>query len=272
MSCILDSISQPAQIVYLQGASNYTWVHYRDGQKLLLSKPLLYFEAALPSFLRVHKTALVNPRYIQDVTAPPRRKMPGNIHLINGITLPVGRRRWHPLLQDISQAVQLSDEGKNNFYTHISTGGPFNQPAVQQRLYVATANEIKAGLVQQLIEDHWPEWGIHFFDSGSGLLKTLAASEETNLPGMILLDAGPQPARSLFVLETIKNAGKLKRIPTLLMAESDNGDLVEQGYAVGANSVILHPTHPSHFVQALERVCRYWLRMASAPRFAAFLN
>lgn len=163
MSCILDSISQPAQIVYLQGASNYTWVHYRDGQKLLLSKPLLYFEAALPSFLRVHKTALVNPRYIQDVTAPPRRKMPGNIHLINGITLPVGRRRWHPLLQDISQAVQLSDEGKNNFYTHISTGGPFNQPAVQQRLYVATANEIKAGLVQQLIEDHWPEWGIHFF-------------------------------------------------------------------------------------------------------------
>ncbi|MGV3560524.1 response regulator transcription factor [Larkinella arboricola] len=272
MSCILDSIRQPLQIVYLQGASNYTWIHYRDGQKLLLSKPLLYFETALPNFLRVHKTALVNPRYIQDVTAPPRRKMPGHIHLTNGITLPVGRRRWHPLLQDIHQAVQLSDEGRTTFYTHPATRAESTQPIARQRLYVAMANEIKAGLVRQLIEDHWPEWGIHVFDSGSGLLKTLAASEETSLPGMILLDAGPQPARSLSVLETIKNAGKLKRIPTLLMAEADHGDLVEQGYAVGANSVILHPTHPSHFVQALERVCRYWLRMVSAPRFAGCLN
>lgn len=272
MSYILDAVNQPAMIIYLQGASNYTWVHYQDGQKLLLSKPLLYFEAALPNFLRVHKTALINPRYIRDVTPPPRRKTPGCVHLINGISLPIGRRRWHPLLQTITQAVQGPGYSDGGLATEVHSLLQSGSSAVQQRLYIATPNEIKAGLVQQLIEDRWPQWGIQLFDSGAGLLKNLTASQETELPGMILIDAEPHPSRSLSILEAIKNVGKLKRIPTLLLAETNTGDLVERGYAVGANSVILHPMHPSQFVQSLERVCRYWLWMASAPRFSAYLN
>ncbi|MBO0939484.1 LytTR family transcriptional regulator [Fibrella sp. HMF5335] len=55
-----------ADIVWLEGASNYTFIHTRDKQRYLVSKNLKRLEEALidPAFCRVHKSAVVNLAYL----------------------------------------------------------------------------------------------------------------------------------------------------------------------------------------------------------------
>lgn len=79
-------------IVWLEGSGNYTLVHLRDDhQPLMVSQTLKYFERHLPGFIRVSKSALVNPNFIDRVTQVDAKTM--YLQLTGGITIPVPRRR-----------------------------------------------------------------------------------------------------------------------------------------------------------------------------------
>ncbi|WP_128546344.1 response regulator transcription factor [Larkinella soli] len=272
---IQEAIQHPALIKYLKGFSNYTWLYYCDGNKLLIAKPLSYFEKRLNGFLRVHKTAMVNPYYIRDFTPPARCKMAGAVHLMDGLTLPVSRRRWMDLYDSITEALLRSSS------SFQAEADPLTGPAQpgrteaavpgmpQPKLYVAMADEIKAGLLRQLVEDRWPQWNLRFFNTGDALQKALSTAPDTELPGMIMLDGGQDSIRSLSVLRSIKNSQRLRMIPTLVLAPSGTHEMARQGYALGANSVILHPSDFTLFIQAIEKVFRYWLWMAASPQASA---
>jgi DNA-binding LytR/AlgR family response regulator len=81
-------------ITHLTGASNYTWIHFWNGEKQLAARIISDFETQLPRFLRVHKTVLVNPAYVTSWQPPVTSKKPGSITLQADILLPVSRRRW----------------------------------------------------------------------------------------------------------------------------------------------------------------------------------
>ncbi len=69
---INESIHQPALLLYLTGANNYTWLQFQSGKRVLLAKSLTYFTERLPQFVRVHKTALINPAYVTELEPPLR--------------------------------------------------------------------------------------------------------------------------------------------------------------------------------------------------------
>ncbi|WP_169731827.1 LytR/AlgR family response regulator transcription factor [Runella limosa] len=58
------------QIVFLRGCKNYTFCHLIDGQILLLSKTLKYYEQLLThqGFVRPNKSYLLNTRYVLEYT------------------------------------------------------------------------------------------------------------------------------------------------------------------------------------------------------------
>lgn len=58
-----------ADIVWLEGAGNYTYIHTRDNRRYLSSKTLKRLEPTLigPSFCRVHKSAIVNMAYLSEI-------------------------------------------------------------------------------------------------------------------------------------------------------------------------------------------------------------
>jgi CheY-like chemotaxis protein len=263
MKLILDALKNPDLIAHIQGDNNYSWIYYRDGRKLLVSKTLGYFEKKLPNFIRIHKTAMVNLNAIQDYTPPPRNKMQAKIHLFNGLTLPVGRRRWSRLKDIITSACELATPP-----VHVAK--PIRSTNLQ-RIYVVISDQIKADLVEQLVTDRWSQWQLFFFGTETGLLKALSASGDTELPAVILLDVGKESTSSLATLRLIKNNSRLRLIPTLLLAELQNYDLTKLGYASGANSVILQSVNFTYFIQGLEKVFRYWLSTVSAPNHVARL-
>ncbi len=77
-------------IVWLEGDANYTRVHYQNGTYMLISQPLRWFEPRL-DFLRVHRSAIVNPAFVYEFRQ--KRSRAGWVKLLDGQVLPVSRSR-----------------------------------------------------------------------------------------------------------------------------------------------------------------------------------
>lgn len=89
------------EISYLEADSNYTVVHRVDASKLVVSRTLKDFEEILEDkgFMRVHKSAIVNLRYVQEYSTQDG----GTIHMLQGGSVPLSRR----LLEDFHR--RMSD-------------------------------------------------------------------------------------------------------------------------------------------------------------------
>lgn len=76
------------QIVRLEGDGNYTVIHLMNGQHIMTSKSLSYYEPLLTfPFVRIHKSALINLHHIL------KRKTSDIMSMIDGSEVPIARRR-----------------------------------------------------------------------------------------------------------------------------------------------------------------------------------
>ncbi|WP_080054146.1 LytR/AlgR family response regulator transcription factor [Spirosoma aerolatum] len=84
-------------IVRLQGESNYTWLHLQASKRpMLIAKNLKWFEEMLPDFVRVHKSDLINPSFVQKYDYANATTL--EVSLPNQQTIRVSRRRIDPVL------------------------------------------------------------------------------------------------------------------------------------------------------------------------------
>ena len=77
-------------IVRIEASSNYSRIYFADGQKLVSSKILKWFETHLPPqlFVRVHRKHLTNKKFICNYNHGNRR-----IFLSSGESIQVSRRK-----------------------------------------------------------------------------------------------------------------------------------------------------------------------------------
>jgi DNA-binding LytR/AlgR family response regulator len=78
-------------IVWVQGEESYAWVHMANKQCHLITLTLKWFEDQLSEFIRVHKSALINPTHITEFDQSTSIK--AQVLLSSGIKLKVSRRR-----------------------------------------------------------------------------------------------------------------------------------------------------------------------------------
>lgn len=52
-------------IIWIEGDGNYARIHLADNKTYLAADTLKKFEVRLASFVRIHKSGLINPRYIR---------------------------------------------------------------------------------------------------------------------------------------------------------------------------------------------------------------
>ncbi|GAB4053039.1 LytTR family DNA-binding domain-containing protein [Spirosoma litoris] len=86
-------------IVRLQGFGNYTWLHRNAHKPLLVTKSLIWFEQLLPDFVRVHKSDLINPSFVQTLTSLDTKTL--ELSLPNQLIIKVSRRRVDPVLSKL---------------------------------------------------------------------------------------------------------------------------------------------------------------------------
>ncbi len=85
-------------LIRVEASSNYCWLYFTDGRKMLVSKTLQWFELMLQDkqFLRVHRTHLVNTFFIRHYI----HKGGGKLLLANGDAVDISRRKKASFLQN----------------------------------------------------------------------------------------------------------------------------------------------------------------------------
>lgn len=88
-------------IVRCEGQSNYTTFYLSDGRKIMVSKPLKYYEKTLPEklFFRTHQSHMINFHYFDRYD----RSEGGIIYLSNGDAVPLAIRRKEAIYAFIKQ-------------------------------------------------------------------------------------------------------------------------------------------------------------------------
>ena len=87
-----------ADIIYLEGNSNYTLIHLQSGQVKVSPRTLLYHikNSLNESFIRIHRTFCVNKNHIESFDKP---NYPKYLLLNGGTKLSISRRQRKNLIR-----------------------------------------------------------------------------------------------------------------------------------------------------------------------------
>lgn len=238
-------------ISFLSGANNYSWLNFANGKKTLISKPLTYFESRLGRFVRIHKTALINPQFVSDWVAPPRSKMAGSVRMNCGTVLPVGRRRWRQFIETVSATAEDPVEtkpGKND---------PF--------VIMVTNNPTKAVWVREAFQSKFATCLVDQLSRGADVPDLLGTLSDDQLPALILLDAGSSTTDRMDTLRLLKQTPRLASIPTLLLVSKNTPETIDLAYAGWANSVVTVLEDQASFTRTMIQLGHFWFHLAALP-------
>lgn len=89
------------EIMYCALESSYTTFVTKEGKKHLVSKPIKEYNDLLENFgfLRIHRSAIVNPIYIKKMT----RTRPSSIIMNDGTVIPIARNRRDFVIEQLTK-------------------------------------------------------------------------------------------------------------------------------------------------------------------------
>ncbi|MDH3659268.1 MAG: response regulator [Alphaproteobacteria bacterium] len=85
-------------------------------------------------------------------------------------------------------------------------------------------------------------------------------------PGIILLDLNMPGVDGRRVLAELKKDPNLKKIPTIVMTNSDDEHDIDVCYEIGANTFVQKPLEWDSFFEAMKRLKEYWFEIAVLPK------
>ncbi|GAB4047807.1 LytTR family transcriptional regulator DNA-binding domain-containing protein [Spirosoma litoris] len=85
--------TQLAQILYLIGDINYSRIHLVNGEVILMSRTLKWYEGRWPSFIRIHKQTLINPNYARSFILSSTLREAIYVVMADSAKLLIARRR-----------------------------------------------------------------------------------------------------------------------------------------------------------------------------------
>jgi|SRR5215472_15216774 len=88
------------------------------------------------------------------------------------------------------------------------------------------------------------------------------------LPAVILLDLNLPKFNGYQLMLWRRTRPEIKRIPVVVLTESDDATSIDRAYDAGANSYLVKPSDPADIRRAVEQVQSYWMNLNEKPRLA----
>lgn len=114
ITSIEDSIKLPGirrpipahSIAYLEGYGNYTRIYFQGKPNpIIVTQTLKWFEDQLPTFIRTHKSLLVNDQFIKGIARHDHQNRTVWLELQNNAAVKVSRRRTDTVLTKLNLRV-----------------------------------------------------------------------------------------------------------------------------------------------------------------------
>ncbi|NBB18103.1 LytTR family transcriptional regulator [Runella sp. CRIBMP] len=98
-------VIQTDQLMCMEGCGNYTFLYTNDGKRYLVSKTLKSYAAILDDqvFLRVHKSWIINLKYLQEFCEYER-----SLKLRGGREIAISRRRIREVCEVLTPIVKCA--------------------------------------------------------------------------------------------------------------------------------------------------------------------
>ncbi len=109
---------------------------------------------------------------------------------------------------------------------------------------------------------------VHHVKDGEEAMSFLCRQgphEDAPSPDLILLDATLSGISAYKILNHIKGTPGLHLIPTIVLGYNSDSKTVLNSYIAHGNCFILKPENPDALATAIERVARFWLKVATLP-------
>lgn len=116
-------------------------------------------------------------------------------------------------------------------------------------------------LVLRALRRGGPAASVLHLRDGAEALAYLFESTERPLPRLVLLDLKLPKVDGLEVLRRIKENGRTRTIPVVMLTSSSEESDVRRSYSLGVNSYVVKPVNYDEFVRAVTDVGHYWLAM-----------
>ena len=264
MSVIEPILQHPKLIGYFLGANNYCWLHFSNGEKKLLAKPISYMERKLPAFIRIHKTVLVNPACIASWHEPTHKKKAGKVCLTTGEEFPVSRRRW-PLLVDVFQRHSTDEATVTDSHNSPALSLTEPLPPVPTRTVILITDDSENGKQSEyMMEQKWPDYQFYVTRQSASLPDYIRQLPKAEFPVLLLLDARTTTTERFNTLQALKQDEQLSRVPVVMLVLPTD-QFVVKSYQQQANSVVSMPVGSLQFRQTIERICHFWLTIVQLP-------
>lgn len=122
--------------------------------------------------------------------------------------------------------------------------------------------------VRQVLADKPEQYHLRVMDDGTEALDWLrsdAMVEAGQRPDLILLDLNLPHHASLDILTTLKGDPNLRRIPVIVLSESEQTDDVFQTYFNQGNCYVVKNTNPQQLVTTIQNIESFWLGIVTLP-------
>lgn len=86
------------------------------------------------------------------------------------------------------------------------------------------------------------------------------------IPAVILLDLNLPKFNGYQLMVWLRTQPELKRIPVVVLTESQDAASINRAYDAGANSYLVKPGEPGEISRVVELVRSYWLKLNEKPR------
>jgi len=106
-----------------------------------------------------------------------------------------------------------------------------------------------------------------FMENGEELLNYMYAAHEnkSSAPIFVLLDLNMPKKDGKETLREIKQHPELRKTPVVIFSTTNNQQVINNCYDLGANSYILKPPVYESLLQAVELLKKYWLDIVISP-------
>lgn len=126
-------------------------------------------------------------------------------------------------------------------------------------------------LMKEALEENKLMNKLSFVEDGAELLDYLYkkgkfVKQETDRPGLILLDLNMPRVDGREALRLIKSDPTLRRIPVIVLTTSTSEDDISASYDLGVNSYISKPAKFTDLVRVAREIGYYWFRTVELPK------
>ncbi|QQE63656.1 hypothetical protein GFS31_03240 [Leptolyngbya sp. BL0902] len=121
--------------------------------------------------------------------------------------------------------------------------------------------------VRQVLTDKPDQYRLQVMESGASALDWLqsTAAAPGQRPDLILLDLNLPDQASLDVLTTLKGDPNLRRIPVIVLSDSEQTDDVFQSYFNQGNCYVVKNANPSQLATTIQNIESFWLEIVTLP-------